>query len=145
MAGFWSVWFRDTGDFGVCLANCQLLIASCFPRHTSSSRILRYLSTQQWPTERQELQAFPGFPADAALGRTKQFPEPTALWTQRWPADWQGIIKTNYRRNARRSQQKSLSKTTRNSTSEPRDNNGRALMISTSKRCRPVSSCMHSI
>jgi hypothetical protein len=37
----------------------------------------------------QGLQAFPGVPADAALGLAMQLSNPAALWTQRWPADLQ--------------------------------------------------------
>ena len=36
-----------------------------------------------------EVQAFPGLPADAALGLTIQLPNPASLWTQRWPSDSQ--------------------------------------------------------
>jgi hypothetical protein len=47
------------------------------------------------------MQAFPGFPADAALGLAMNLSNPAALWTQRWPADLQ-VLHTKYRRKASR-------------------------------------------
>ena len=67
----------------MCCAGMHLYQAHSSPLEAAEA------GTQTVGHSPQGLQAFPGFPADAALGLAMQLSNPAALWTQRWPADLQ--------------------------------------------------------
>jgi len=89
----------------MCCAGMHLYQAHSSPLEAAEA------GTQTVGHSPQGLQAFPGFPADAALGLAMQLSNPAALWTQRWPAGLQVLPRRIIGETHRYSQQKSLSET----------------------------------